>query len=133
MNKNKLIAGVFFAILGVLLTLEQLDIFDAGRVLRYWPVVLIVFGLMNLGDAGRRGLAIVGIVVGSLMVALRASVLRFSLFDLWPVLLIGIGGVIILRALGISGPEQRTNLWSVLNTRKVSIDPQELDRRQIVS
>ena len=133
MNKNKLVAGIFFAIFGVLLTLEQLGIFDAGRVLRYWPVVLIVFGLMNLGEAGRRGLAIVGIVVGSLLVALRASVLRFSLFDLWPVLLIGIGGVIILRALGISGPEQRTNLWGVLNTRKVSIDPQELDRRQIVS
>jgi predicted membrane protein len=133
MNKNKLVAGIFFAILGVLLTLEQLDVFDAGRVLRYWPVVLIVFGLMNLGDAGRRGLATVGIIIGSLLVAVRASMLRFSIFDLWPLLLIAVGGVIILRALGISGPDQRTNLWSVLNTRKVNIDPQDLNRRQIIA
>ena len=57
MNRNKLVAGFFFLILGVLLTLENLDLFEAGRILRYWPVVLIVFGLINVGDASRRGVA----------------------------------------------------------------------------
>ena len=129
----KLVAGIFFTALGVLLTLDNFDIIDAGRVLRFWPVVLIVVGLMNLNQAGRRGLSIVAIVLGSLMVAARAHLVRFSLFDFWPLILIGIGVVIVLRALGVSGPEQRSSLWSVMNTRKMTIDPAQLHGSQIIS
>lgn len=129
----KLVAGIFFTVLGVLLTLDHLDIIDAGRVLRFWPVVLIVIGLMNLNHVGRRGLSIVAIALGTLMVAARAHLIRFSLFDLWPLVLIGFGVVIVLRALGVSGPDLRSDLWSVLHTRKVTIDPDKLHGSQIVS
>lgn len=133
MNRNKLVAGFFFLILGLLLTLENLDLFEAGRVLRYWPVVLIVFGLINLGEASRRGVASAAIVIGSMLLALRAHWLRFSLFDLWPVLLIAVGAIIVLRALGIQAPAAGGNLWSVLNTRKVTIDPRDLDQKHLLS
>ena len=133
MNRNKLVAGIFFTILGVLLALDNLDLFDAGRVLRYWPVVLIVFGLMNLGDAARRGVASVAIVAGAALLALRAHWFHLSFWDLWPVTMIVIGCVIVLRALGVSAPEQRGNLWGVLNTRALTLDPRDLDRRQIVA
>jgi len=133
MNRNKLVAGFFFLILGLLLTLENLDLFEAGRILRYWPVVLIVFGLINLGEASRRGVASVAVVIGSLLLALKAHWLRFSLFDLWPVLLIAVGVIIVLRALGIHAPEARGNLWSVLNTRKVTIDPGDLDHKHLLT
>lgn len=129
----KLVAGIFFTLLGVLLTLDNLDIIDAGRVLRFWPVVLIVIGLMNLNHVGRRGLSIVAIALGTLMVAARAHLIRFSLFDLWPLVLIGFGVVIVLRALGVSGPDLRSDLWTVLHTRKVTIDPDKLHGSQIVS
>ena len=129
----KLVAGIFFTILGVLLTLENLDLFDAGRVLRYWPVVLIVIGLMNVGHAGRRGLSIVAIAAGTLMVAARAHLLRFSFFDLWPLVVIGIGVVIVLRALGVESSDPRGKLWSVLSSRKVSIEPHDLNGRQIIA
>ena len=130
----KLVAGIFFTVLGVLLTLDNLDIIDAGRVLRFWPVVLIVIGLINLNHAGRRGLSIVAIAAGSVMVAARAHLLRFSLFDLWPLILIGIGLVFVLRALGVGGgSEPRSSLWSVLNSRKVTIDPETLNGSQIIS
>jgi predicted membrane protein len=129
----KLVAGIFFTVLGVLLTLDNLDIIDAGRVLRFWPVVLIVVGVLNLNHAGRRGLSIVAIALGTLMVAARAHLLRFSLFDLWPLLLIGAGLLIVLRAFGVSAPVQRSSLWSVLNTRKVTIDPDKLHGSQIIS
>src|SRR3954447_11398270 len=88
-NSIKLVAGIFFTALGVLLTLDNLDIIGAGRVLRFWPVVLIVIGLINLNHAGRRGLSIVAIVLGSFIVATRAHLLRFSMFELWPLLLVG--------------------------------------------
>jgi predicted membrane protein len=133
MNKNKLVAGIFFVLFGVLLTLDNLDILYAGRVLRYWPVVLIVFGLLNLGDAGRRGLASVAIVAGAVLLALRAHVIHLSFWSLWPIVLIIIGAVIVLRALGLSAPEQASNLWGVLNTRKLTLDPADLDRRQLLA
>jgi predicted membrane protein len=129
----KLVAGIFFTALGVLLTLDNLDIIDAGRVLRFWPVVLIVIGLINLNHAGRRGLSIVAIVLGSFLVATRAHLLRFSMFELWPLLIVGVGLVIVLRALGVSAPDQRGSLWSVLNTRKVTIDPEKLNGSRIIS
>jgi predicted membrane protein len=129
----KLVAGIFFTALGVLLTLDNLDIIDAGRVLRFWPVVLIVVGLMNLNEAGRRGLSIVAIALGALMVATRAHLVRVSLIDFWPLILIAVGVVFVLRAVGVNGPEQRSTLWSVLNTRKVTIDPDKLHGSQIIS
>ena len=132
MNRNKLVAGIFFTILGVLLTLDNLDLFDAGRALRWWPVVLIVFGLMNLGDAARRGVASVAIVAGAALLAMRAHWIHFSFWNIWPVVLIIIGAVIILRALGVSAPAG-SNLWGVLNTRKLTLDPHDIDRRQIVA
>ena len=133
MNKNKLVAGIFFTILGVLLTLDNLDLYDAGRVLRWWPAVLIVFGLLNVGDEARRGVASVAIVAGAVLLALRAHWIHLSFWSLWPVVMIFIGAVIVLRALGVSGPESRSNLWGVLNTRKLTLDPADLDRRQIVA
>ena len=129
----KLVAGIFFTFLGVLLTLDNLDILDAGRILRFWPVILIAIGVMNLRHSGRRGISIIAMAAGAVMLAVRTHLLRFSLVDLWPLILIGIGFVIVLRALGLDGPEQRGNLWSVLNTRKVTIDPSDLNGKQIVA
>src|ERR1700682_3563657 len=57
-SKVKLVVGTFFTLVGVLLALDNLDIMDAGRVLRYWPVLLIVIGALKFRDAGNRGLAV---------------------------------------------------------------------------
>src|SRR5581483_11154599 len=49
----KLIAGLFFTMLGVVLTLDNLDLFDADRILRYWPLFLVLLGAIYLADAAR--------------------------------------------------------------------------------
>ncbi|MGZ5493367.1 MAG: LiaI-LiaF-like domain-containing protein, partial [Thermoanaerobaculia bacterium] len=46
----KLVIGLFFAALGVLLTLDNLNVIDAHLYLRYWPVVFVVIGLVKLSD-----------------------------------------------------------------------------------
>src|SRR5947199_229820 len=89
---------------GVLLTLDNLDLFDSGRVLRYWPVLLVVVGALMFREAGSRGLAVVLMVAGTLLVVHNGHWLRFSFAVLWPLLLIGIGLVIVLRAFGIVVP-----------------------------
>lgn len=132
----KLVVGLFFAILGVLLTLENFNLFD-GRYLRYWPVVFVAAGVVKLGDVRSRGLAVALIVIGSLLVVLNTGLLRFSWFDLWPLLLIGAGAVIVMQALGfrpqISSSDRAPTLLAILSNRKLSVASRDFTGSRIVA
>jgi hypothetical protein len=132
-SKVKLVVGIFFTLLGVLLTLDNLGVADAGRVLRYWPVALIVIGVLLWQES--RGVAVIATALGTLFLALNTRWIRFSIFDLWPVLLIGAGLVIVLRAMGIAplGDGGGQSIWAVLTTRKMAIAPMELHGRRIIA
>jgi predicted membrane protein len=115
----KLIIGLFFAALGVLLTLDNLNVIDAHVYLHYWPVVFVVIGLVKLSDPTSRAIAVASILAGALLLALNTRALR--LFDLWPLLLIGAGVVIVMQAFGIQ--RSIANNWTmILASRKVKID-----------
>ena len=134
-SKVKLVVGLFFTALGVLMTLDNLGVPDAGRVLRYWPVVLIAIGVLLWRE--NRIVAAVATVIGVLLLAVTTRWFRFSIFDLWPVILIGVGLTIVLRAVGVTpavgGGSSGNSIWAVLTTRKLQLDPSELDGRQIVA
>lgn len=120
----KLIAGIFFTALGVLLTADNLELFDANRILRFWPVVILALGLVFLADPGRRLAGAILSVVGASLVARSAGWIRISIFDLWPLLFIVGGLAMVGRALGVQAPWQPSpdarNIWGVLNVRKVA-------------
>jgi predicted membrane protein len=132
-SKIKLTVGIFFTALGVLMTLDNLGVPDAGRVLRYWPAVLIVVGVLLWKE--NRIVAIGATAIGALLLAANARWLHFSLFAFWPVILIGAGLVIVLRALGVQPATEGGggSVWAVLTTRKLSLEPRELDGRYIVA
>ena len=106
----KLVAGLFFTAVGILLTLDHLDLFETNRILRYWPVVLVVLGVIKLLQPyGNRLAAAALILGGTWLLALRLHWIRISIFDVfWPLLLIGLGAILVARALGwradASGP-----------------------------
>lgn len=50
-----LVIGLVLTTVGVVLTAERLDMVDARQVLRYWPVVLILFGASVVAQAFQRG------------------------------------------------------------------------------
>ncbi len=91
----KLVIGIFFTLLGVLLTLDNLDLADADRFLPYWPVVLIAIGILKLRDRRSRTFAVLAIVVGALFLT---DLFRFSIFDYWPIALIFAGLALVARA-----------------------------------
>jgi predicted membrane protein len=114
----KLILGLFFTTLGLLMTLDNLDFIVASRYIRWWPMVFIVIGVMKVDKPTTRGPAIVSIIAGVVLLALNTRALGF--FDLWPLLLIGAGVVIVTQSLRAdrNGP----NSWvAVLAQRKVVI------------
>jgi predicted membrane protein len=100
---SQAIVGVIVLLLGVILTLGNFDIINSASVLRYWPVLLIIFGAVKALQPGRSGGRLFGIIVGAIgifMMLDRLDIVWFEFWDLWPLLLILIGGSLMLKASG---------------------------------
>ena len=112
-NSIKLIAGIFFTAAGLVLTADNLDLVVAERLLRWWPVVLLVIGAMKLAAPGSRIFGTVVTIAGAWILAYNLHWIHFTIFDLWPVILIGIGLMMVGRATGVVPDARQT-----LNFRK---------------
>lgn len=89
--------------LGVVLTLGNFDIIDARGVLRFWPVLLIIFGGVRLVEPGPGSGRIFGAfvaVVGVILLLNRLDIIDTRIWSFWPLLLIAIGGALIWRTQG---------------------------------
>lgn len=127
----KLVFGIFFAVVGVLLTLDNLRILSGHQYLKYWPAVLIVIGLLKLGDASARGLSIALIAAGSLLLIWTTRWVRFSLFDLWPLVFIVAGIVIVAQAFGV---RPAAGGWiAILSQRRIVVDSRDFTGGRIVA
>lgn len=99
----QLLFGLVIIAVGVLLTLDRLGLVEARYYLRLWPAVLILIGLIKLWHVrdGMGGAAsgILFTLVGSWLLLERTAVIRLSFWDLWPALLVFLGGVLVWQAL----------------------------------
>lgn len=130
----KLIIGLSVATLGVLMTLDNFDVIDSGPILQFWPVVLIVVGLIKLADPFARAFGIVAIVAGGLLLIFTAGH-RLGLHDLWALLLVGFGIVLVLQSLGVrpkafSGGD---TVWGILSNQRTVITAPDFSRLNAVS
>ena len=98
----KLIAGLFFTAVGIIMAADNLGFLDAEDLLRYWPAVLIVVGAVKLITDDSRIVAIALMILGGWLLAFNIGVIRFTIFDLWPLVLIGVGIVLVGRAIGFA-------------------------------
>ncbi len=86
--------GLLIAGLGVLLVLNNLDVYQLGGLERYWPLLLVAFGIHRVLDPSRRGLGAVVLVAGIWLQLSKLDLLSFHLADLklyWPLILVAIG------------------------------------------
>jgi predicted membrane protein len=91
--------GAFLVLIGLLLALEQLGWMEAYHVMRFWPVLLVLYGLTILQRGGR------GAVVGTFVVLIGAWLLLNTLHllylepwqFLWPLILVVVGARILMR------------------------------------
>jgi predicted membrane protein len=122
----KLIVGIFFALLGLILTLDNLDLIDGDRFLAYWPLALIAIGILKFQDPAHRVLGAFVIGIGALNLIANTVELSISIFDLWPVVLILAGIGIVAHAFGFRLPslsgEPASTIWAVFGVRKIVID-----------
>jgi hypothetical protein len=97
----RFILGVFILLVGIALALDRLGILQAHHVMRFWPAVLIVFGLAAL-QRGRSHAAVTGvllIIVGAWLLLNTLGIVSLQLWEfLWPLILVVIGARIIMRS-----------------------------------
>lgn len=109
--------GLLVAALGVVFLLDNLDVIDSGRILRFWPLILILAGVRHLWEARNRGAALWGAVLsgaGGLLLLEALDLVDFDVWDLWPLVLVAVG----LRMLAFPGrgaPAPRDGADGALN------------------
>ena len=119
----KLIVGASLAAIGILQTLDNLGLMNALPYLRYWPLALVAIGAIKFSANSGAAFGIVLMVAGGWMVLYNLHWIHFTIFRLWPLLLIGFGVVMVARAFGwkpsgITRPAGG-GIWAILSTRNV--------------
>lgn len=107
----QLLIGVIVAGVGVLLTLDNLDVLDADYYLRFWPVALVAIGAVKLWQSRDRQSGAFGgfalIMLGTWLILEQTESLRLGFRDIWPALLVMLGGFLVWQ--GLSGPRRRAS------------------------
>jgi predicted membrane protein len=100
-----LMFGLLICLVGVVFTLDNLNIAEARDYLKYWPAGLIAIGVAKLWQVREgHGSAIGGvlfIMAGAWMLLDTFELIAVSFLDFWPLLLIMVGGMIIWQ--GVRG------------------------------
>jgi len=98
---GRLILGLLVVAVGVLFTLDNLNLVHAEHYIRFWPAALILLGITHLlppADAGRRVWGVIWVFAGTWLILENLDIVHVSLWAFWPLLLVLIGGMMIWRA-----------------------------------
>lgn len=114
----QIVLGLIIVIVGVLFTLDNLDLIYARDYLRYWPALLVVYGVVKMLNPERSGGRFWGLVltfVGAALLIDKLYLLDFRLWDFWPLILVGLGATMILRTkqTGFHSPEHRLDTKAI--------------------
>jgi len=128
------VLGLIIIAVGLLLTAGNvgwLDPDEVWRVLRYWPLGLVVLGAVKIVVGRDRSSRLTGSLLAALglwVLAQQMYDVRIHLSDWWPILLIGFGILVISRAwrgggFGSTRPDQGMSefaFWSGVERRVTS-------------
>lgn len=104
-----LMFGLLIILIGVVFTLDNLDIVAADRFLPYWPAGLILIGAAKLWQVrSGHGSPIGGVlfvIAGTWMLLHTLDMVDVSIISFWPLLLVFAGGVVVWHS--VRGPRLR--------------------------
>lgn len=97
----RVIVGLMIVGFGAALLLDNLDIMEAGDLIRYWPFGLVAIGLAKVLQDVDRSSKITGAILiglGGLFAAENFTRFDFHVFKLWPLALVAFGVMLLARA-----------------------------------
>jgi hypothetical protein len=101
---SQVLIGLMAIAVGVIFTLDNLEIINSRDYLQYWPAALVAGGLLKLWNARSDGhgwfggLALLGI--GSYMLIARIIYIQISGREIFPLFLVCLGGYLVWRGFG---------------------------------
>ncbi len=97
-SMSSLILGLLIVLVGTVLLLDRMGIINGQDVFRFWPVLLIIFGLTGIFTADDSsklvGRGLIGLF-GVLMLLMELSIVHVTLREIWPVFIIAAGLLMI--------------------------------------
>ncbi len=106
-SAERMVPAIILIAIGALFLLNNLHIFYMHEIVRYWPTILIAAGIVKLVDSSDgRGRACGAVLLGAGGVLLARSLgyLDVALGELWPLILIGVGLLMLF---------ERTGNWNI--------------------
>jgi predicted membrane protein len=105
----QLFVGLIILLVGVVMTLDNLQVLEAQRYLRFWPAGVMALGLVKIwnsrdGDGGAFGGFLI-LVIGTWLLLEQTGFVRISFWEMWPALLVFFGLFLVWQ--GVSGPRRR--------------------------
>jgi predicted membrane protein len=128
-SKGMFLGGAI-CVVGVVLLLDHIGVISAGNLWRFWPLLLVVAGVVNLAESGKRPWGAFLILVGALFQLDNLGIIRFRWAELWPLAIIAAGAMMIWGSIrarsfrtGVSGGMNSMNATSVFGgvERRVSV------------
>lgn len=99
-NLVQVVIGLGVLALGLLFTLDNVGVIDAGDYLRYWPLVLVGVGLAQIVQASTWSSyvgAVVWVLAGLWFLGRNVGLIRVGLLDIWPLVLAAVGTLLVFR------------------------------------
>ena len=96
-NRRRLVTGILLAAVGFLFLLDRLFVIDVGEIWRFWPLILVAFGLTRIFGARpgrRRRWGLMQVFLGVWLLLDQIDVVDAG--DSWPFLVMAVGALIIV-------------------------------------
>ncbi|MGA9117340.1 MAG: DUF5668 domain-containing protein [Bacteroidota bacterium] len=103
----QMVFGVIVLLAGLLFLLDNFDVLSADEYLKYWPALLLAYGLFRLlqpGDLPGKFFGLLAAALGGLLLLDMSGVIVFEVWDFWPILLILMGLSLVFRAARRAAP-----------------------------
>lgn len=89
--RARILPGLILVIIGTVVLLDHMGILSLDRLWKFWPVLVILFGLTRVLESCNRVFGAVTMIVGALLLLSTLGYAHLSMADFWPVVLIAIG------------------------------------------
>jgi len=87
--------GAILMIIGTAILLDHMGIISVERLWKLWPVLLIAVGAIRFVECRNRVFSVFLMLLGTLFLLGNLGYLRLTAADFWPVVLIGLGAMLI--------------------------------------
>ena len=94
-----MIGGVILVMVGVGLLLDHMGIISFDRLMRFWPMLLVLAGAVNLRTRERRFWGLLLIIGGAFLQCRELGIAYFEWVQFWPLLFIAFGLMLMWNAI----------------------------------